>query len=60
VQKVSQAADKSAISESYKKKISQLEVKLQQNRKNDREQAKLFSLVENQKKQISRLADEIK
>ena len=60
VQKASQGSDRSKISEAYKKKISQLEVQLQQQKKNDREQSKLFKLVETQKTKIGRLADEIK
>ena len=60
VQKASHGSDRSKISEAYKKKISQLEVQLQQQKKNDREQSKLFKLVETQKTKIGRLADEIK
>ena len=60
VQKASHTNDRSKISEAYKKKISQLEVQLQQQKKNDREQSKLLKLVEGQKTKIGRLANEIK
>ena len=53
-------ADKTKITAGYKQKITELETKVKDWRKKDREQANLMKLVQNQQSKLNQLADEIK
>lgn len=52
-------AEKQNVAERFKSKIAQLEDKLRENQKKDREQNALYKVVETQKSQLSKLAEEI-
>ncbi|CAG9310966.1 unnamed protein product [Blepharisma stoltei] len=52
-------AEKQNVAERFRAKISQLEEKLKENQRKDREQTALYKLVENQKIQLAKLAADI-
>ena len=57
--RLSSAAEKKAVEEKYRNQVMQLEEKLRENRRKDREQSALYKTLETQKSQIAKLADEI-
>ena len=58
--KGSSASEKNEVSERFKAKIQALEDKLKENKRKDRELTDMQKLVETQKKQLSKLDDEIR
>jgi hypothetical protein len=56
----SSTTEKQTVAERYKQKIQMLEDKLKENRRKERDQNSLHKLVEAQKQQIGRLAEEIR